>query len=93
MSEEELVLSFLLLLLAVLLSLPNLRLLHYIISNNQQPNVFDRGLALCLVTSGKWIEGRIMAHVSLFWKCVNPNKFIVMTKIIYSWSITIVLII
>ena len=63
-------LSFLLLLLAVLLSLPNLRLLHYIISNNQQPNVFDRGLALCLVTSGKWIEGRIMAHVShgVFWR-------------------------
>ena len=53
MALEEFVLSLLLLLLSVLLSLPNLRLLHSILTNNQQPNVFDRGLALCLLISGK----------------------------------------
>ena len=50
---EELVFSLLLILLAVLLSLPNIRLLHSILTNKHQPNVFDRGLALCLITSGK----------------------------------------
>ena len=52
-SVDELVLSLLLALLALLLSLPNLRLLYHIFNSNQQPNVFDRGLALCLVTSGR----------------------------------------
>ena len=50
---EEWVFSLLFILLAVLLSLPNIRLLHAILNNKHQPNVFDRGLALCLVTSGK----------------------------------------
>jgi hypothetical protein len=53
MSVDEVMLSLLLVLLSLLLSLPNLRLLYYIFTSNQQPNVFDRGLALCLVTSGK----------------------------------------
>ena len=53
MVVEDVLLGVLLLLLVVLLSLPNLRLLHSILTTNQHPNVFDRGLALCLVTSGK----------------------------------------
>ena len=57
MGVEEAVLSLLLLLLAVLLSLPNIRLLHSILNNNQQPNVFDRGLAICLIMSGMWTKG------------------------------------
>ena len=59
MVVELAVLSLLLLLLAVLLLLPNLRLLHSILTNNQQPNVFDRGLALCLLISGNGKFGYI----------------------------------
>ena len=53
MSVDEVMLFLLLVLLALLLSLPNLRLLYYICTSDQQPNVFDRGLALCLITSGE----------------------------------------
>ena len=60
MSMVELLLSVLLILLAVLLSQPNLRLLHSILTTKKQPNVFDRALALCLATSGGWTEGRIL---------------------------------
>ena len=52
MVVEEVLLSLLVLLLSMVLSLPNLRLLRYIFTTDQHPNVFDRGLALCLVTSG-----------------------------------------
>ena len=53
MSADELLLFLLLILLALVLSLPNLCLLHSIFTSNQHPNVFDRGLALCLITSGE----------------------------------------
>ena len=67
MSAEELLLSLLLLLLSLLLSLPNLRLLHSILTTKKQPNLFDRALALCLATSGKWTEGIILPpNVSTF---------------------------
>ena len=56
MAVEETLLSLLLIMLAVVLSLPNVRLLHFILTNNQQPNVFDKGLALCLIVSGKSTE-------------------------------------
>ena len=52
MTAEEALLSLLVLLLTLVLSLPNLRLLRSIFNSDQHPDVFDKGLALCLVTSG-----------------------------------------
>ena len=49
---EELLLSLSVLLLSLLLSLPNLRLLRSIFNSDQHPNVFDKSLAICLVISG-----------------------------------------